>query len=192
MSHVDLLPLLLPPVSYDRAGTQISAELQAEGNVLDAVQASADKLLSAMTPFDAGDALEDWERVLGIQAELGAAYQSRLQIVLAKIRAHGGLSIPYFISLAADAGYQIEIVEPQPFRCGTSRTGDRLYIPEIIWTWVVVVRGAGFRAVLFRTGTSRVGDRLLQFGEPVIETIMQELKPAFTFVSFEYPDLVPA
>ena len=191
MSHVDLLPLLLPPVSYDRTGARISAELQAEGNVLDAVQASADKLLSAITPFDAGDALEDWERVLGIQAELGAAYQSRLQIVLAKIRAHGSLSIPYFISLAADAGYQIEIVEPQPFRSGTSRAGDRIYIPDIIWTWIVVVRGSGFRAVRFRAGTSRAGDRLLQFGEAVIETIMQELKPAFTFVSFEYPDLVP-
>lgn len=188
MSHRDLLPLLLPPVSYDPSGAGISAALTADANVFDAVQASADRLVDDVTPLGGLYMLPDWERVLGITAGAGGA-AARLQVVLDKLREQGGLVIKFFIQRAATLGYVIDIDEPQPFRAGTNRAGDTLYVSEIIWTWVVRIRGDGFRKVHFRAGASGAGDRLLDFGDPLIEAIFQDLKPAWTFVSFEYPDL---
>lgn len=189
MSHRALLPLLLPPGSYDPRGRRLAAELAAEAAIWDAAQSSADRLVESVTPFEAGDLLIDWERVLGISAAPDAGYQLRLQDVLAKLRERGGLAIPYFVQLAATLGYAIEIDEPQPFRAGVNRAGDRLQIEEIIWTWVVSVRGQGTRPVAFRAGTSSAGERLLAFGDPVIEAIISDLKPAWSHVSFQYPDL---
>ncbi|MDK4581531.1 phage tail protein, partial [Kingella kingae] len=70
--------------------------------------------------------------VLGLDGA-GKSYANRLSDVLIKINAIGGLSIPYFIDLARAAGYTITIGEPQPFRAGINRTGDRLAREDIMW-----------------------------------------------------------
>jgi uncharacterized protein YmfQ (DUF2313 family) len=188
MTSAALLAALLPPVSYAPTAPKMQITLRAEGAALDAAQRSADRVRASVTPFGAVELLPDWERVLGLTAQGG--YQERLNAVLAKLAEVGGLSIPYFLRLAERLGYTITIDEPQPFRAGTSRAGDSLYISDVIWCWRVVVTGtaAGLRIFQFRAGSSTAGERLLAFGDPVIEAVFEDLKPAHTFVYFAYKE----
>lgn len=187
MGHTDLLALLLPQNSYAPNGTTLQAELAAEGQALDTTLSSANRVQGAITPFFAEQLLPDWERVCGITPPATAPYQQRLQAVLAKLSETGGLSIPYFIRLAAGMGYQITLVEPQPFRAGVSRCGDTLWVSDILWAWQVVVASQS-RSYLFQVGMSAAGERLLSFGDPIIEAVFQDLKPAHTFVYFAYQE----
>lgn len=188
--HRELLTLLLPPESYAPAGTALQVELQAEGQVLDTTLDSAAHAANAVTPLRAGAALPDWERVCGLTPSATSPYQQRLQAVLAKLAETGGLSIPYFTRLAAGMGYRVTIAEPQPFRVDMDRIGDALAVPDVVWIWQVVVHGdAAHRVYRFRIGESAIGERLTAFGDAVIEAVMNDLKPAHTFVYFAYqPD----
>lgn len=188
--HRELLTLLLPPESYAPAGTALQVELQAEGLVLDATLDSADRAANAVTPLRAGAALPDWERVCGLTPSATSPYQQRLQAVLAKLAETGGLSIPYFTRLAAGMGYRVTIAEPQPFRVDMDRIGDALAVPDVVWIWQVIVHGdTAHRVYRFRIGESAIGERLTAFGDAVIEAVMNDLKPAHTFVYFAYqPD----
>ncbi|WP_140918461.1 YmfQ family protein [Limnobaculum xujianqingii] len=194
MNSANLLALLLPPVSYDDKGPRISAELAAEGAQLDAVKAKSIEILSAVTPFNAGNLLADWERVYGLVIHAEATYQERLSRVLAKMAETGGLSIPYFINLAAAMGYDITIDELQPFRVSANRCGDTLYTEDIIWVWRVNILNSEIPTYHFRTGASGAGERLLAFGDSQLETVFNDLKPAETLCIFAYqkpPDLSP-
>lgn len=189
MNHDELLTLLLPPVSYAPGDGTLQAELTAEGKALDVVQVSARYVVGGVTPFLAQQLLPNWERVCGITPPASAPYQQRLQAVLAKLAEIGGLSIPYFIRLAAGLGYQITINEPQPFRAGVNRAGDTLWVSDIVWVWQVVVHSDSARVFRFQAGLSAAGERLSAFGDPVIEEVMNDLKPAHTFVYFAYQEI---
>ncbi|WP_239689572.1 putative phage tail protein [Aquitalea pelogenes] len=121
MSHATLLALLLPPQSYARNAQPLQVELHAEGHALDVAERDGLQAAAAISPFFAEYTLPDWERVCDLTPAPGAGYQQRLQAVLAKLAATGGLSIPYFQRLASSLGYRIDIVEPQPFRAGINR-----------------------------------------------------------------------
>lgn len=77
--------------------------------------------------------LSDWERVLALPVSTGMTIQARRQQIMVKLNETGGLSRSYFIRLAKSLGYEVTIDEPEPFRCGRNRCGDRLWVPEIIW-----------------------------------------------------------
>ncbi len=183
-----LLGLLLPPVSYDTTRPVIAAELDAEGASLDAAQRLSDRVLGAITPVSAQSLLTDWERVLDIRPTAASTYQQRLENVLAKMAETGGLSIPYFIRLAGRLGYTMTIDELRPFRTGVSRCGERIMHPDVIWAWRVNVLGAQVKKYTFRAGLSAVGERLMSFGDPVIESVFNALKPAHTFCYFTYQE----
>lgn len=185
MNHKDILLGLLPPVSYARNAPRMRNQAEVDGRVLDAVYESGAQAVAAVDPNHAGAMLEDWERILGLNGN-GKPYQERIAAVLAKINATGGLSIPYFVRLAEAAGYRITIEEPQPFRAGENRAGDRIAPEEIIWTWRVNVAGSSQRVWLFRAGASTAGNRLSEYSDAVIETIFEDLKPAHTWVGFTY------
>lgn len=187
MKHADLLTRLLPPVSYDSKGDILTAELNAEGNALDVTAQSAQRVNNGVTPFYAADLLTDWERVCGLTSTQADSYQHRLEMVLLKLAETGGLSIPYFINLAKKMGYTIEIVEFDPFRAGRDCAGMQLWEPGIIWVWQVVVKGsAGLISYSFRAGASCAGERLLDFSDPIIEAVFEDLKPAHTYCYFSY------
>ena len=186
MNMVDLFRAMLPPVSYDQNGKYISAELTAEADVMEAVKASAASVLAQITPLQASMTLSDWERVYGIVPREGATQQERRQNILVRMAATGGLSIPYFKSLAASLGYTITITEPRAFRVGINRCGERLMIPEIRWVWQVNVIGTKTPVYRFRTGASATGEPLTAFGESILENTFKDLKPAFTDCYFTY------
>lgn len=187
MRHTNLLSALLPPVSYDPLAKNIAVELSAEGALLDTTESSAARITNAITPYFAGVLIVDWERVLGISASPLDGYQQRVDRVIAKLSETGGLSISYFINLADSLGYQISIVELEPFYADYSRVGDCIYEYDIIWVWQVVVQGSqNQKTYPFRASISSAQESLLAFSDPIIETVFEELKPAHTFVYFAY------
>lgn len=189
MKHGQLLAKLLPPRSYDQQGAVLASELAAEGATLDRAQQSAGGVLASVTPFSAVDTLPDWERVCGLVPQAGANRQQRLDAVLAKLRELGGLSIPYFKSLAKRLGYDIEIAEFEPFYLDRSCLDrDILYVPDVVWVWQVSVTGGQVRAFPFHLDLSSVDEALLSFSDAVIETYFEDLKPAHTFVLFDYQE----
>ncbi|WP_420835342.1 putative phage tail protein [Candidatus Erwinia dacicola] len=105
---------------------------------------------------------------------------------MAKLVETGGLSRSYFIHLAKSLGYDVTIDEPEPFRCGRNRCGDRLWIPEIVWVWIVNIQDGQVPVYRFRCGSSATGERLMSFGQNMLESIFRDLKPAHTQVVFNY------
>ncbi|EBA8451644.1 TPA: YmfQ family protein [Escherichia coli] len=188
MSYFTLLNRLLPLVSYSPGQPLLDASLRSESGVFDTLDASAGLVEGGVTPFYARSLLSDWERVLDLTPAEDATYQQRQQRVLAKLAEVGGLSIPYFIQLASNLGYFITIDEPQPFRAGVNRAGDRLWVEDIIWVWRVNIQNAGAQSYRFRSGSSAAGEYLTSFGDPVIEEVFRDLKPAHTFCYFAYQE----
>lgn len=189
MKHRNLLAQLLPPRSYDPKASTLSAQLASEGAALDGAQLQARLALDSVTPFDAVDTLQDWERVCGLVAPANATRQQRVDAVLAKLQELGGLSISYFKSLARRLGYDIEITEFEPFFLDYSRLDrDILYEADVMWIWQVSVKGGQVRTFPFYVDMSSVDEALLSFSDAFIEGYFQDLKPAHTFVFFDYQE----
>lgn len=189
MNHRSLLGQLLPPRSYDPHGSTLSAELAGEGAALDGAQLLARLALDSVTPFDAVDTLQDWERVCGLVPPAESTRQQRVEAVVAKLQELGGLSIPYFKGLAKRLGYDIEIFEFEPFYLDYSRLDrDALYGADVIWVWRVSIKGGHVRSYAFCLDTSSVDERLLSLSDAVIEGYFRDLKPAHTFVVFDYSE----
>lgn len=184
MSHADLLAALRPPVSYDTAGE--AAEIQAEAVVFDDVAAHAAGVGEAPFPNAGNDYLYRWETLLGIIPAPDASMQQRTDAVLAKLNALGGLSIHYFTAIADAAGYDVTIYEEDQFRAGENCAGDSLNTEEAMWRWCVDIADGNATAYIFRAGESRSGDRVSVYSDPIIETMFNELKPAWTLCRFEY------
>ena len=187
MSHRDLLAALRPPVSYDI--TAQAAEIQAEALVFDGVAAQADSINTAPFPAADNDYLWRWEELLGITPAADAGVQQRTDAVLAKLNALGGLSIEYFTAIAESAGYDVTIYEEDQFRAGENCAGDCLNTEEAVWRWVVDIADGNVTAYIFRAGESRAGDRISAYSDPIIETMFEELKPAWTLARFEYKEI---
>lgn len=185
MNHQEILLGLLPPVSYARHAVGIRRQAEIDGRVWDDIAEHATRAVNGSFPNTSGDLLADWERVLGLSG-IGKSYSQRLSHVLLKINAIGGLSIPYFIQLAKSAGYTITIDEPQPFRVGQNRAGDRLAIEDVMFVWQVNVQSSTQTIWRFRAGASTAGEHLSYYADNVIENIFNDLKPAHTAVRFTY------
>lgn len=189
MKHWKLLAQLLPPRSYDPQGAVLSDELRAEGGALDQAQRSGDQAIENITPFGAVDTLPDWERVCGLTPPEDANRQQRVEAVLAKLREVGGLSIPYFTSLAGRLGYEIEISEFEPFCLDRDHLDlDIFYEADVVWVWQAHIKGGHVRAFPFLLDMSLVDEALLSFSDAVIESYLIDLKPAHTFVVFDYQE----
>ena len=185
MNYRDLLAALLPLVAYRAEQKALNAEITAEGNTFSLISQSADDLSGGVTPLFANGLLADWERVLDLTPGDDSSLQQRLEAVLIKLAETGGLSRAYFIKLAATAGYTITIDEFEPFRAGINRAGEVLYVPEIIYVWAVNV-SSSVSVYYFRAGASLPGESLSTFGDKVLESIFENLKPAHTYCYFTY------
>lgn len=189
-SHVDVLKKLYPPVSYDVHGEQFVAQCEVDGRCFDRLQQSAEQVLNTISPDTAGAMLADWERVCGITTNLAKPYSDRVKRVIITLNAVGGLSIPYFISLAESIGYKIEIKEFSHLTGDLPNAGD---VPiqnspdEVLgYMWRVDVKNADDNISRFRAGGSCAGERLTDFGDQILEEFFRDLKPAHTYCYFAY------
>ena len=186
-THEETLLNLLPPVSYARNAPRHRMQAKADAAALDDVLRVSQRVLDVVWPDRSGEMIADWERVLGLD-NAGKPYAQRVAAVLLKINATGGLSIPYFVQLAKSAGYTITIDEPQPFRVGINRAGDRLAGEDIMWVWTVNVQSSSQTVYRFRAGSGAAGERLSTYADAVIESVFNDLKPAHTAVRYTYKD----
>lgn len=170
MTLASLLRTLLPPVAYDPAGRVIGAVIDAEAAALQEAMERAQTVEHAMHPATAGDAIADWERVLGLRPLPSASAAERVQAVLAKLGELGGLSIPYFVRLAAAAGYAITIIEPKPWRVGHSHLDEPLYLEDVLFVWQVRI--------------DRRPSNATPVTDAALEATFNNLKPAHTFCQF--------
>lgn len=184
-SYADVSASLLPPVSYTRNGARVAALMRIDGNALDAVGGSAQKVADLPFPGAPGADVAAWERVLGLDGA-GRQRAARVAAVSAKLNETGGLSIPYFTAMARAAGYAVAVEEPQPFRAGVARAGERLAPEDVMFVWRVHVGNRAARVWRFRAGVSAAGDALGGFADDVVETVFNDLKPAHTAVHFVY------
>lgn len=134
--------------------------------------------------------LEEWEYEYGLPdacRTLGETLDQRIEDLLQKIRARGGQSIAYFVSLMKALGIDISITEFRPFRVGMSRVGDRLNDRK--WLFVFLVNGPAVRVYRFRAGRNGTGHRLRYWrGNAVLECIITRLKPAHSYAMFGYQE----
>ena len=61
---------------------------------------------------------------------------------------------------------------------------------QAFWRWCVDIADGKATAYIFRAGQSRAGDRISVYTDPIIETMFEELKPAWTYCRFEYEEEV--
>lgn len=169
-------------------GEGLETDLGVEGRAIDKLQASADRLLSNIFADTSFELLSDWERVLGLLPGTDSSTGVRVAAVVARIRAKGGLSRPFFITLAVAMGYEIVIDEPVEFMAGWSCAGEELNPEDIVYAWWVSILNEIRPAYYFYTGSNGAGDRLCDFDQSDLETIFEKLKPAETKVFFIYPN----
>lgn len=190
MRYKTALSQLYPPVSYRINGEQFLAQCEIDGNAFERLHQSALEALNVIEPETARVMLADWERVCGIQSDPTKPYANRVKRVIFQLNAVGGLSIPYFKRLAESIGYQIEIKEFSPLKNDLPNAGD---IPiqnspraDLGFMWRVTVLNGDDNITRFRAGASCAGERLTDFGDRIIETFFQDLKPAHTYCYFAY------
>ncbi len=202
--HGGLLANLLPPVSYDRRGEVLNAELEAEGRSLDTAQSHGTRMANAATPILSDDELlDDWERVYGLPPCPSAPKAQRVARLLVKINMQpGDQSRSTYVKLAALFGYNINITNRQPFIVGygQSKVGVTPLAGE--WTrYIWDVRGLPTPAPIaacglglgsgqfldnFRVGIHRVGEHplLISYEGDTVQDLFESIKPAHTQVAF--------
>ena len=151
------------------------------------VDGRAADLLRESDPRTALEALPDWETFLGLPdpciGELDTI-EERRAAATAKYTDLGGQSIAYFEAYAAAFGFEIEIVEYIPARCGVAVCGDAIWGDEWKHTWTV--RVSEFSVTVAKAGAAVCTDPLRSWQNGALECVIEAAKPAHTRVLFEY------
>lgn len=101
------------------------------------------------------------------------------------MKERGSLTKEYYINLVKKNGYTITIQELRPFMCGWDYAGSEILAYESIFIFRVYI--FNHKAYYFRAGESCAGERLTYLrrnGD--IETLINNLKPAHTYVKYIY------
>lgn len=153
-------------------------------------------LLEEIIPDTTSEMLPDWERVAGLPDTCAPAentVETRRAALVAKIRQRGGQSPAFFVQLAADYGYEIEVFEYRPFTagiaCGEPLSNDNDGQPDYGWRFVWRVKATSATLFAFKAGLGAAGEPLRSWGTPVLECILNKWKPAHTMIIFDYGDL---
>ncbi|QLJ12746.1 DUF2313 domain-containing protein [Pseudomonas putida] len=188
------LQSLLPPVSYDPAGQQLSAQLTSEANALQEALDRLEQVESAIFPESAGSYISDWERVYGITPAPGATQDQRVQAVLAAMGDMGGQSIPYFIRLALLFGVRAKIRTFKTPVVGRLSAGDPLYAGDWIYTWQVdsplpAYRNAPMEARLSERRPANT-DVVFGYGKEVVDEVVSAVDSLFDSVNYVLPTML--
>ncbi len=170
------------------ANAMLTALLAAKAEEFARVDHRAESLSIEANPETTAELLADWERVTGLpdncSGSLRETVQGRRQDLIAKLTSTGGQSVPYFVGMAAAAGFAVSIEEPKPFSAGRSCAGDRLTNGAWIYAWIAHAPASS--VIHFRAGLSCAGEPLASWGNSVLECRFNQLKPAHTIVRFAY------
>jgi len=160
---------------------------------------AADLLEQETDPRLTIEMLLDWERAWGLPDECLAeplTFADRRKALMLRMTRFGAQSREFFIAMALEIGYTIRISENAPFMVGISQVGntrDEFEIPrwqigpgQIRFVWKIHVGRA--RLSWFRMSSGELGvDPHLRIGRATdLECIMHRLKPAHTYIVFDY------
>jgi uncharacterized protein YmfQ (DUF2313 family) len=162
-------------------------------------------LLEESDPRTTVEALEDWERVLGLPDACfgsGGTVDERRRIVVALLLMQGGQSAAYFVSLAALFGWEIAVEEVFPglqmdishfgecefavdwsgFDLGPACFGDAALFGESAAPFGWWAYGPATEASRWEFGSTNFGDAFLDFSNRILECLLARFKPAHTRV----------
>ncbi|MCY0854350.1 YmfQ family protein [Cupriavidus sp. D39] len=154
--------------------------------------ARASGLLIDAFPVTTVELLPEWELTLGLPdpcAGVSPTIQVRRNQVVAKLASSGGQSVAYFIGLAANLGYDAQVENHAPFRCGQSRAGQPVGSPDWFFAWSLHAPSAS--VIRFRAGQSAAGEALGSWGNAVLECEIRAVAPAHSIVLFAYDLPIP-
>ncbi|MEW9901046.1 putative phage tail protein [Chitinivorax sp. PXF-14] len=188
MMHVDLLKLLLPPVSMESSNAALAGELAADGHALDLALADGDQLLLEDDPRATVALLADWERVYGLpescicQAGIVQSIAERRAALVAKVGMVGAQTPAFFINLAAALGYSITLTEWRPY---TSEMHSDYGVTDEPWEFVWQVNSTlnTVRELRSDDDTEMATE---VWGNALMECVINRYKPAHTLALFAY------
>lgn len=186
--YADALRKLLPPgpaMQFDGA-TVIEAVLLALGDSYNAVHDRSCVLLQEMVPYTTIEMLPDWERVAGLPddcAPVTSTVEARRSALLARLGSQGGQSRAFYIALAASLGYEITITEFNPFVAGGTVGAP---LSNDGWTFYWKVTAVTQTVFAFKAGLGAAGEPLRDWGNDILECVLNKWKPAHTVIIFDY------
>lgn len=169
-------------------GSNMHAVLRALAHGYEASDIDAVQLLEGAFPKTSTTLLPEWEKTLGLPDDCAIGEMDtipkRQSAVLSKLLRTGGMSKPYYISLAAEMGYTITITEFRQARAGLSACGDALNGDE--WPFVWRINAGNTQVTYAVAGGSYCGDPLRSWGEHYLECQFNQISPSHTILQVGY------
>jgi uncharacterized protein YmfQ (DUF2313 family) len=145
-------------------------------------------LLNETFPPNTTQLLGDWERVLGLPHDgtIAQSMPERRAAVVTKLATVAEPTPSFFVRLASDFGYAVEVLEYFPARVGRARIGDRISANGHEFTWSVRIPGSYTQSRRAIVGDAVIGDRIATWGQGSLEALIEQYKPAHTSLNFLY------
>ena len=178
MLHSEALKLLTPLA----LGDAYDKDITIEGAHLDQAGLRGDKLVFELFADSTLEVLEAWEQTYATAPFYDDSLLMRHNRIVQKMSELGRLDRAYFIQIAEAIGYGIVLEELHPFMPGWSGAGDELGDDDSDWCWRIYYSEGG--AYSFRAGASAAGELLSYLYGVTLQEIINNLKPADTFVEF--------
>lgn len=185
-----ILKLLPPGIAWNREQTSTLYKLaQSIAEELCRMEARAVQLLVESDPRTTTELLEDWERVLGLPGDcvgLAETIQQRRANVVSKLISRSSQTKQFYVDLAATLGYTItvdDVIEYDAFHI-EEPLEEPIYGEEWAHVFALVLPENVTRE--FRVDENSVEDRIVQFGDDLLECVIEDNKPAHSVVLFEY------
>jgi uncharacterized protein YmfQ (DUF2313 family) len=112
-----------------------AADAYSEGKAFDEFKVKCDNLIRDLIPSTTVDLISDWEDLFNIIHNAGLTIAQRRASITAKLREKPLLTPVYIASILVLNGYTVYRLQLlQPFMCGCSSCGDRLWTEDSFWT----------------------------------------------------------
>jgi uncharacterized protein YmfQ (DUF2313 family) len=190
-----MLQALLPTgAAWNRTpDAQLTHLLQVLAQEFARIDARSVDLRNEADPRTALESLSDWERVVGLPDQcipVTGSVRERQLAVATKIAGLGGQSRAYFIDMAGNLGFSIEIEEFVPFTTESAVNED---VMDDSWAFAWRINllndndDSDFASAWFTT-ESGVDESIRSFGSNQLECLIRRAAPAHTYVLFAYPE----
>jgi uncharacterized protein YmfQ (DUF2313 family) len=193
-NYRDLLMTLLPKGrAWNRETDSVLAQLMhAKGEEFALIDGRMVELRTERDTRLSSELLVDHEEDLGLPDECSSNEETiteRRFAANSKLIEIGALNKQYYIDLASDLGWTIEIEEFTPFWSGVGVSGDPCGRNEVIFNWKVWIHVSpeDWLWIYFTSGSSSSGDPLIRVpGTETLLCILKRSAPAHTRMLWEY------